>query len=180
MQDIPHTVFHVEPISPRLLRYLQRREQRLKEEIGSMITTALDSWRTQHHDQATVHRALQELDRRLRRLEEHMNTRFDQIEHRRRLAAAKDRGPTRERDQEGRLVDHLLTAVEDRRRLLGLKQRQLARLFDVDPRQLTKWLARKVSLSSTSTRERMNDWLDSTDLDASRIRKRLVAEALTW
>lgn len=180
MLDTPHTVFHMEPLSPRLLRYLQRRELRLKEEIGSMITTALDSWRVQHQDLTTVHRALQELDRRLRRLEEHTNARFELIEHRRRLAAAKDRGPTRERDQEGRLVDHLLTAVEDRRRLLGMRQRQLARLLQVDPCQLSKWLARKVSPSSTDLRDRLKEWLESTDEDARRLHQRLAEKALTW
>lgn len=180
MLDTPHTVFHTEPLSPRLLRYLQRRELRLKEEIGSMITSALESWRAQHQDLTTVRRALQELDRRLRRLEEHTNARFELIEHRRRLAAAKDRGPTRERDQEGRLVDHLLTAVEDRRRLLGMRQRQLARLLCVDHRQLTKWLARKVSPSSITIRESMKEWLEATDEDARRLRERLMKEGMTW
>ena len=180
MLDTPHTVFHTEPLSPRLLRYLQRRELRLKEEIASMVSTALASWRSQHQDLTPIHRALQELDRRLKRLEEHTNARFEQIEHRRRLAAVKDRGPTRDRDREGRLVDHLLTAVEDRRRLLGVKQRQLARILDVDHRQLTKWLARKVSPCNATTRERMKDWLDATDEDAKRLRCRLLEEGLTW
>ena len=180
MLDTPHAVFHTEPLSPRLLRYLQRRELRLKEEIGSMITLALESWRSQHQDLTPIHRALQELSQRLRRLEEHTNARFDQIEHRRRLAAAKDRGSTRERDQEGRLVDHLLTAVEDRRVLLHMKQRQLARILDVDHRQLTKWLARKVSPSNSTTRERMKDWLAATDEDARRLKLRLLEEGLTW
>lgn len=180
MLDTPRAVFHTEPLSPRLLRYLQRRELRLKEEIGSMITLALDSWRTQHQDLTTVHRALQELDRRLKRLEEQMNARFALIDHRRSLAAAKDRGPTRERDREGRLVDDLLSAVEDRRVLLRMKQRQLARLLQVDPCQLSKWLARKVSPASAELRDRLKEWLDSTDEEARRARQRLMGDGITW
>jgi hypothetical protein len=109
--------------------------------------------------------AVRETNRRLDRLATSVDKRFELYLGHIRTMATRATEPTRARDEQGRLIDPLLTAVETRRCLLGITQRRLAVILQADPRQLTKWLGRKVA-PSTPIRDLMQKWMDATEADA--------------
>jgi hypothetical protein len=188
-----------EAISPRILRHLRHREQRLKEDLGAKLDQLVAQLESRlaarlgtssgaaapaagadllslRRDLKDLQVSVRETNRRIDELVVGVDRRFGLVLTRARAAAGRG-APTRQRDAQGRLVDELLIAVEDRRRLLNLTQRQLAEILLVDPRALSKWMKRERSTADGETRSRMRHWLDATDSDATATLSRLLGEA---
>lgn len=196
-QDIDGAVHGDSAISPRLRQYIKRHDDKLREDLGAKIDSLFIQWTDKMEARITAAvakaqqgqvagaaddrlredvRLLGDGIRGLRRDNERLATSID-LRLKSILGHIGDQArratePTRARDAQGRLADPLLTAVEARRRLLDLSQRRLAEILQVDARQLTKWLGRKVS-PSAPVRSMMQQWLDATEADARAAMDRL-------
>lgn len=185
-------------ISPRLRKYIQRHDEKLREDLGAKMDALFAQQaermdakiqesitRAQHGPGVTA--AIEDLREELRRLREgilsvkrdvdrlatSVDKRFELYLRHAREAARRATEPTRARDEQGRLIDPLLIAVETRRRLLGITQRGLAKILQADPSLCSRWLGRHVS-PSQPTRDSMRQWLDDTDADAEIMRQQLT------
>lgn len=106
-----------------------------------------------------------------------MDAHLGDHEMQRRAASRMNRhGRTRDRDEQGRLVDQLLIDVGGRMRKLGLTQRQLAEELGVDYRRLNRWITLARSPQKESTRERLKAWLMETESEALAISNRALSE----
>lgn len=177
-------------ISPRLRKYIQRHDEKLREDLGAKIDGLFAQWADKMEARlaaavakaqqgpgasAAIERLREDIRllgegiQCLRRDDERLATSFDlrfksilgHIGDQARRAAE----PTRARDAHGRLVDPLLTAVETRRRLLGVTQRRLAEILQAGPSLCSRWLGRRV-MPSAQIRAQMQQWLDVTEADA--------------
>jgi hypothetical protein len=190
MTDADNTIAGDSVISPRLRQYIKRHGDKLREDLGTKIDSLFAQWSTRmeakiqesiiraqqgptiseaieslREEVRLLSEAVRETNRRLDRLATSVDKRFELYLGHIRTMATRATEPTRARDEQGRLIDPLLTAVETRRCLLGITQRRLAVILQADPRQLTKWLGRKVA-PSTPIRDLMQKWMDATEADA--------------
>lgn len=187
----------VSAISPRLLRHLRYREGKLRQEFAQQIDRALregeerllarlgaapgisqaapagEELAAMRRDIKHLQQAVAETNRRLDRLATSVDLRFKSVLGHIGDQARRSAEPTRTRDEQGRLVDPLLTAVETRRRLLGMTQRRLAEILQVHYRSLSKWLHHRHAPSCPDTRALMQQWLHATEADAQAAMDRL-------
>ena len=187
-------------ISPRLRQYIKRHDEKLREELGAKIDGlfAQMAERADERIAAAVAKAQQGpgasaaierlredvrllaegvrvLGQRIDRLATSADLRFKSVlGHIGDQARAAGAAPVRARDDQGRLVDPLLTAVETRRRLLGMTQRRLAEILQVRTPALSKWISGHRAASSHDTRNLMQQWLDATDAEAKVALDRLM------
>lgn len=184
-------ILDAQAISPRLLRYLRRRDEKLKEEIAQKMDLgfqqleerlvarfgaaprACDDLAAMRRDIQYLKQGLAGTNRKLDLLAKSVDLRFKSVLGHIGDQARRASTPTRARDEQGRLVDPLLTAVETRRRLLGVNQRSLAVILQVHYRSLSKWLNHRHATSSVETRSMMQQWLDATEADARAALERL-------
>lgn len=180
MSDPDHSVVHEEALSGTLLRYLQRREERLAEKFNTAIAHFRESM-PELQDRQSLIRSIQELARRIgaleRAVESHRDRHARQESH---LAKLNRYKKTRDRDEQGRLQDQLLIDLERRRVLLKLTQRQLADTLHVDGSNLSRWLARTRSPQVLATRQRLEGWLKETEAEAVRLDRQLADELAEW
>lgn len=178
-------------ISPRLRKYIQRHDEKLREDLGAKIDSLFSQWDAKmearikeavataqqgrtagaaddrlREDVRLLGEAVRGLRRDIDRLATSVDLRFTRVLGHIGAQARRAAEPTRARDEQGRLVDPLLTAVETRRRLLGVTQRGLAEILQVHYRALSKWMSRQRAVSSKETRALMQQWLDVTEDDA--------------
>ncbi|MFA7329819.1 MAG: hypothetical protein WC326_01980 [Candidatus Delongbacteria bacterium] len=184
-------------ISPRLRKYIQRHDEKLREDLGAKIDSLFSQWDARmearvkeavataqqgrtagtaddrlREDVRLLGEAVRGLRRDIDRLATSVNLRFERVLGHIGAQARRATEPTRARDEQGRLVDPLLTAVETRRRLLGVTQRRLAEILQADPSLCSRWLGRRV-MPSAQTRNLMQQWLDATEADARSAMDRL-------
>jgi hypothetical protein len=183
MSDPDHSIVHEEALSGTLLRYLQRHKHKILEEVAARINVAFAGLRQELpglQDKA-ITSSFQELARRIGALERRLDAHNEQhASQARAITRLNHYKRTRDRDEQGRLIDQLLIDVERRRVLLTLTQRQLAEILFVDFRRLNTWLARKVSPQMAVTRQKLEDWLKETEAEAVVLNKKLADELAEW
>jgi DNA-binding transcriptional regulator YiaG len=198
MTDADNTIAGDSVISPRLRQYIKRHGDKLREDLGTKIDSLFAQWSTRmeakiqesiiraqqgptiseaieslREEVRLLSEAVRETNRRLDRLATSVDRRFELYLGHIRTIATRATEPTRARDEQGRLIDPLLTAVETRRCLLGITQRRLAEILQVNYRSLSKWISGQRGVSAPETRSLMLQWLDTTETDAKAAMDRL-------